>query len=147
MINSLLVMSLIAGRRCAFPAPEVESVIEVGNITPIPRTPDYISGLTAMRSQALTVIDCRSAIGFKPHEFTLDHRAIVAKSGGDSYALRVDAIDDICSAVSEPTTVPGGFGEQWARVANGLIETRVGPALLLDLTALIEGHAGLGVAA
>ena len=55
--------------------------------------------------------------------------------------------DDICSAVSEPTTVPGGFGEQWARVANGLIETRVGPALLLDLTALIEGHAGLGVAA
>lgn len=146
-MNSLLVMSLIAGRRCAFLAPDVESVIEVGVITPIPRTPDYIAGLTAMRSQALTVLDCRTAIGFEASDFALDHRAIVARHKGDSYALRVDAIEDICSAVSEPGSVPGGFGEQWSRVANGLIETRVGPALLLDLDALIGGQGSLGVAA
>lgn len=146
-MNSLLVMALIAERRCAFPAPDVRSVIELGEITPVPRTPDYIIGLTAVRSQALTVIDCRTAIGFHAEEFTLDHRAIVASYDGDPYALRVDAIEDICSAVSEPGDVPGGFGEQWSSVANGLVETRVGPALLLNLEALIGGHARLGVAA
>ncbi|MEM1051581.1 MAG: chemotaxis protein CheW [Pseudomonadota bacterium] len=147
MINSLLVMALIAGRRCAFLAPDVESVIEVGNITPIPRAPDHIAGLTAMRSQALTVLDCRTAIGFDADEFPLDHRAIVACHLGDTYALRVDAIEDICSAVSEPGTVPGGFGQQWSRVSSGLVETRVGPALLLDLEALIGGQAAIGAAA
>lgn len=146
-MNSLLVMALIAGRRCAFLAPDVKSVIEVGTITPVPRTPDYIVGLTAMRSQALTVLDCRTAIGFNAAEFTLDHRAIVAGFDGDAYALRVDAIEDICSAVSEPGDIPGGFGEQWSQVASGLVETRIGPALMLNLEALIGGHARMGVAA
>lgn len=146
-MNSLLVMTLIAGRRCAFLAPDVQSVIEVGTITPVPRTPDYIVGLTAMRSQALTVLDCRTAIGFNAAEFTLDHRAIVTGFDGDAYALRVDAIEDICSAISEPGDIPGGFGKQWSKVATGLVETRIGPALMLNLEALIGGHARLGVAA
>ncbi|MEO1221345.1 MAG: chemotaxis protein CheW [Pseudomonadota bacterium] len=146
-MNSLLVMALIAGRRCAFMAPDVQSVIEIGNITPIPRTPDCIVGLTAMRSQALTVLDCRKAIGFDAEQFSIDHRAIVASCQGDSYALRVDAIEDICSAVSEPSEVPGGFGAQWSRVSIGLIETRVGPALLLNLESLIEGLGALEEAA
>jgi purine-binding chemotaxis protein CheW len=144
-------MALIAGRRCALLAPDVQSVVEVGTITPIPRVPDYICGLTAMRSQALTVLDCRKAIGFDPSEFATDHRAIVASHDGDSYALRVDAIEDICSASSEPGgaqgDVPGGFGERWALVSNGMVETRVGPALMLNLSSLIAGHAAMGVAA
>ncbi|WP_298301340.1 chemotaxis protein CheW [uncultured Erythrobacter sp.] len=147
MKNSLLVMALIAGRRCAFPAPDVQSVIEIGTITPIPRTPDFIKGLTAMRSQALTVLDCRTAIGFTESEFPLDHRAIVASHQGDAYALRVDAIEDIGTAVSEPGSIPGGFGAQWANVSKGLVETHVGPTLLLDLGSLIEGETALGEAA
>lgn len=150
-MNSLLIMALIAGRRCALLAPDVQSVIEVGTVTPIPRVPDYICGLTAMRSQALTVLDCRTAIGFDPAKFATDHRAIVASYEGDSYALRIDAIEDICSATSEPGNsqdeVPGGFGERWTRVSNGLVETRVGPALMLNLSALIAGHASMEVAA
>lgn len=146
-MNSLLVMALIAGRRCAFLAPDVESVIEIGTVTPVPRTPDYIKGITAMRSQALTVLDCRTAIGFDADKFETDHRAIVASYRGDSYALRVDAIEDICSAMGESTDVPGGFGKQWAQAAKGLIETRAGPALLLDLEMIIDGHASIGAAA
>jgi len=146
-MNSLLVMALIAGRRCAFLAPDVQSVIEIGTITPIPRTASYIAGLTAMRSQALTVLDCRTAIGFNADEFSIDHRAIVASCRGDSYALRVDAIEDICSAMSEPAEVPGGFGEQWSLASKGLVETRTGPALLLDLERIIDGPAAIGLAA
>lgn len=146
-MNSLLVMALIAGRRCAFLAPDVQSVIEIAAVTPIPRTPRYIAGLTAMRSQALTVLDCRTAMGFDADSFATDHRAIVASFRGDSYALRVDAIEDICTAMSEPGSVPGGFGKQWSRVSKGLIETRVGPALLLNLEKIIDGHAANDVAA
>ena len=64
-MNELLLMCLIAGRRAAIPAAEVQSVIEIDDITPIPGVPAYIRGLTALRSQALTVIDCRVALGFE----------------------------------------------------------------------------------
>lgn len=146
-MNELLVMSQIAGRRCALRANDVQSVIEIGTITPVPRTPDFIAGITAMRSQALTVIDCRRAIGFDPQHWELDHRAIVVACAGYSYALRIDLIEDISTSVGEPETVPGGFGAEWSRVAKGLIETRSGPALLIDLPALIAGPDSLGVAA
>ena len=137
-MNTLLVMAQIAGRRCAIEAPNVDAVIEIGAITPVPRTPDFIAGITAMRSQALTVIDARTSIGFGAEAFPIDHRAIVATHNCDPYAIRVDAIEDICAAVSEPETVPGGFGEAWSRVSTGLVETKAGPALLLNLEALLD---------
>ncbi len=146
-MSELLVMAQIAGRRCALNAQDVQSVIEVGTITPVPRTPDFIAGITAMRSQALTVIDARIALGFEVDEWSIDHRAIVVSVGGYSYALRVDCIEDITTALGEPTTIAGGFGAEWSRVATGMLETRVGPALLLNLAALIEGPEALGAAA
>ena len=146
-MNDLLVMAQIAGRRCAFRAHDVQSVIEIGAITPVPATPDFIAGITAMRSQALTVIDCRTAIGFDCSQWELDHRAIVVAVAGYSYALRIDAIEDITTGSDEAEPVPGGFGHEWSRVAHGLIETRVGPALLLDIPALIAGPEPIGAAA
>ena len=146
-MSELLVMAQIAGRRCALNAHVVQSVIEAGIITPVPRTPNFIAGITAMRSQALTVIDARIALGFDAAEWSMDHRAVVVSVDGYSYALRVDCIEDITTALGEPTTITGGFGAEWSRVATGMIETRAGPALLIDLAALIEGPEALGAAA
>lgn len=146
-MNDLLVMAQIAGRRCALHAHDVLSVIEIGAITPVPRTSEFIAGITAMRSQTLTVIDCRRALGFDPDQWSLDHRAIVVAVAGYSYALRIDSIEDVTTSMDQVSQVPGGFGPEWSRVATGLIETRVGPALLLDLQTLIAGPDALGAAA
>ena len=146
-MNDLLVMAQIAGRRCALPASDVKSVIELGAITPVPRSPDFIAGITALRSQALTVIDCRRALGFEPAQWSTDHRAAVVLIDGHSYALMVDAIEDIATGQSTPDDVPGGFGKEWTRVATGMVETAIGPALLIDLPALIAGPDILGAAA
>lgn len=146
-MNDLLVMAQIAGRRCALQAGDVKSVIELGTITPVPRSPDFIAGITALRSQALTVIDCRLALGFPSLEWPTDHRAAVVAVGGHSYALMVDAIEDIATGQSEPDGIPGGFGAEWTRVATGMVETAIGPALMIDLSALIAGPDAIGAAA
>lgn len=150
-MNDLMVMTQIAGRRCALCAHDVSSVIELGTITPVPGTPDFIAGITALRSQALTVIDCRNALGFAESTWPTDSRAAVVNIGGHSYALVVDLIEDITTSVAQPEQVAGGFGAEWSRVATGMIETALGPALLLDLNELIAGpgtpQAELGTAA
>jgi purine-binding chemotaxis protein CheW len=139
MTGDLLVIAQIAGRRCALSALDVKSVIEIGTVTPIPRAPAWISGITALRSQALTVIDCRRALGLAEIEWLTDHRAIVVAESGHSYALLVDGIEDITTAAGEAGQVPGGFGAEWSRVASGMNETLAGPALMLDLAALLAG--------
>lgn len=146
-MSDLLVMAQIAGRRCALNAHDVKSVIELGTVTPVPRSPPFIAGITALRSQALTVIDCRRALGFSAIEWPTDHRAAVVSIAGHPYALMVDAIEDIAVGQSSPDSVPGGFGPEWTRIATGMIETAIGPALLIDLTALIAGPDSLGAAA
>lgn len=144
-MNDLLVMIQIAGRRCALHAHDVQSVIELGTVSPAPKTPEFIAGITALRSQALTVIECRKALGLTEIDWATDHRAAVVSVDGYPYALIVDAIEDITTGVAEPEAVPGGFGREWSRIATGMIETATGPALLIDLAALIAGpeeHSG-----
>ena len=143
-MNDLMVMTQIAGRRCALPAHDVQSVIELATVTPVPQTPDFIAGITALRSQALTVIDCRRALGFQSIEWSTDQRAAVVSVAGHSYALMVDAIEDITTSMGEPGQITGGFGPEWSRIATGMIETSGGPALLIDLSALIAGPAEHG---
>ena len=138
-MNELLLMCTIAGRRAAIPAIEVQSVIEVENITPIPGTPDFILGLTALRSQALTVIDCSLALGLDQTSEDSDRRAAVVEIEGHLYALLVEEAHDVGEARSEPVAVPGGFGEGWQRAARGMVETDGGPTLLVDIGQLISG--------
>ena len=138
-MNQLLLMCLIAGRRAAIPAVRVLSVIEIEAVTPIPLTPDFIVGLTALRSQALTVIDCRVALGFAASERVIGSRAAVVEHEGYRYALLVDEAFDVTEALSEPVQVPGGFGDDWRRAATGMVETEGGPALLVDVEQLLLG--------
>jgi len=63
----------------------------------------------------------------------------VVTDSGYSYALMVDSIEDITTAAGEAGQIPGGFGPEWSRVATGMIETLAGPALMVDLAALLAG--------
>lgn len=138
-MNELLLMCTIAGRRAAISAVAVQSVIEVEAITPIPGTPDFICGLTALRSQALTVIDSSLALGLDHPCDSRDQRAAVVEVEGHLYAIMVDEAHDVGEARSEPVAVPGGFGAGWQRAAKGMVETDGGPALLVDIPQLVSG--------
>jgi purine-binding chemotaxis protein CheW len=144
-VTQALLMCLIAERRVAFPAVEVRSVIEIERITPIPRTAPHIAGITALRSQALTVIDCRVALGFPGLGDPVGSRAAVVDHQGHSYALVVDQAFDVVEALGETATVPGGFGEAWAEAATGMVETATGPTLLMAIEKLIAGQQTLAV--
>ncbi len=138
-MTQLLLMCRIAGRQAAIPATRVKSVIEIEAITPIPATPDFIVGLTALRSQALTVIDCRRALGFERGTVERGTRAAVVEVEGHLYALAVDEAHDVVEASGEPVPVSGGLGAGWQRAALGMVETALGPAVLIDIEKLVQG--------
>lgn len=137
-MDDLLLLTRIGGRPAAFPAEDISSIIELAEITPVPRAPEFIAGLAALRSRALTVIDSRLALGLPAQPDTTDMRAPVVEVAGHAYALLVDRVEDVVSRIGDPTPPPAAFGPAWVRVASGMIETSVGPAALIDVPALIS---------
>ena len=136
-MKSLMLLCTIADRQVAIPAMNIRSVIEIDVVEPIPGTAPWIAGLTALRSQALTVIDCRVALGFESAGDPIGSRAAVIAQDGHLYALVVDDASDVEEVEGEVRMLPGGFGRQWANAAAGMVETPLGPAIILDVPALL----------
>ena len=140
MTELLLVVS-IAGTRVAFLAAAVESVVELEALIPVPRAPDHVAGLSALRSRVLTVIDCRRSLDLGVTDLAGNgiHEAAVVELDGHHYALTVDAVEDVVETMSEPVAVRAAMSPGWERVSKGVVETEQGPLLLVDVAGLIAG--------
>ena len=140
MMEELLLIATIAGQRVAFRASAVQSLIELDVLTPIPRTPAHVAGLSALRSRVLTVIDCIHSLGLARDLATQQMReAIVVEQDGHWYALTVDNVDDVLVAKTEPVPLRASFGDGWDRVSLGLVDCGGEALVLMDIGALIAG--------
>ena len=138
-MNDLLLIATIAGSRVAVPAAAVESVVELDALTPVPRAPAHVAGLSALRSRVLTVIDCRRSLDLGATQWGEVQEAAVIELDGHHYALLVDVVEDVVQALGEPTPVRAAMDAGWGRVALGMVETDGGPLLLVDVAALVAG--------
>lgn len=138
-MNELVLICEIGDRQVAMSTDRIRSVIDVDHVTAIPGAPAHVLGLTALRSQALTIIDTRRALGLDPAEGGGEKRAVVTDIDGHAYALTIDQADDVCACLSSPKPLPGGFGDGWQDVAIGIVETERGPSLLVDIQKLAAG--------
>ena len=134
----LLLIARLAGRRVAFPAAEVEAVVELEGMSPAPRAAPHVAGLSALRSRVLTVIDGLAALEAGRTEGPAQD-AIVVPSGGHTYALLVDEVEDVIEASAPPAPAKAPLGAGWDRVSLGMIEAEGELFLLIDPHQLIAG--------
>jgi purine-binding chemotaxis protein CheW len=139
MDRSLLLVS-IAGERAAVASEIIRSVVELDGITPVPQAPQHIAGLAALRSRAMTVVDCRCALELPAAEAP-GSLAVVVEIDEFLYALVVDAVEEVVPFGGEANEIRADLLPGWARAALGMVETSAGPALVLDPGKLIEGPA------
>lgn len=138
--SDLLLVAGLGGRRVALRAAEIQSVIELNSLTPVPGAPSHIAGLSALRSRVLTVIDTRKALDLPDGDGLADRRqAAVAEVEGHLYALLLDGVDDVVEALSGPAPLRVKLDHGWERAALGTIETEGGPLLLLDIPGIVAG--------
>jgi purine-binding chemotaxis protein CheW len=106
-MTGLLLVASLAGERIAFPATEVESVVEIGDLTPVPGAAGHVAGLSALRSRVLTAIDCRAALT-AGERIERPHDALVIVRDGHAYALLVDGVEDVVEATGSVTAAAAG---------------------------------------
>lgn len=133
---SLVLVATLAGQRVALLADEMESVVEIEAVAPVPGAAPHVAGLSALRSRVLTVIDARASLGLGRTDKPRD--AVVAIVDGHPYALLVDAVEDVVEG-GDIRAFAASAGPGWSRVARGAVEAEGDLMLLLDLAALVAG--------
>ncbi|KQM40991.1 chemotaxis protein CheW [Sphingomonas sp. Leaf10] len=135
-MTELFLLATIVGQDVAIRSDHVESVVDIGEITPVARTSRAVRGLAALRSRVVTVID--TAIVLDPlAPMATRRRAVVTQVDGHHYALLVDALDDAHRFVPKPLSAGLLPGAAWAAITNGLIEQEGRVVLILDLPRIV----------
>lgn len=137
-MNALVLLATVAGQTVAIDATQVESVIDIGAVVPVPSAPKHILGLAAIRSQVVTVIDCAAAVG---EGCSTGPRAIVVRADGHRYALLVDAVDDVVTSEHAPETGGAPMKAGWARVSRGRIDLGDQFAVAVDPAQIVAAGA------
>ena len=137
-MDGLFLIAEVAGRTVAIESAQVESVVDIGEVTAVPRASQHVRGLAALRSRVVTVVDTQSALGFAPMGEA--HRAVITQVEGHHYAMVVDALDDVAPFELRPLGGGVVLDDAWRRAGRGIIERDGEPILAIDLTALVPGY-------
>lgn len=138
---ALFLIAQIAGRTVAIESAQVESVVDLGAVVPVPRADRQVRGLTALRSRVVTVIDTRAALGLPPAR-TEANRAVITIVDGQHYAILVDALEDVAPFTLVPLSSGLVLDKGWLTIGRGLVERDGEPILAIALDALVPGVAG-----
>ena len=135
---ALYLIARIAEETVALPATEIGSVVEIDQISPVPRVPSHVAGLFALRSRVLTVIDTRASLELGAIDREAQATAVIVECEGHSYALLVDEVEDVIEA-DQPESCPALLGASWRRAAKGTIRRGDDAILLIDPATLVAG--------
>lgn len=128
----------VAGERIALPTSGIGQVIEPAGMIPVPGTPDYIAGITSVRSNILTVLDVAKIIGAEPASDKGTGYAVMIEREGCGYAMLVESVDSIVETSAPIEGVSLDLRAAWQTYALGSIDTDEGRMLVIDTGALID---------
>ena len=134
----LYLLARMADRAVAISADQVESVVDIGPLVPVPGAPCEVEGLAALRSRVMTVIGSRAALGAADRAAPTP-RAVVSLIDGHRYAILVDSLEDVAAFECRPLPPGLSLGGRWASVARGLVEVDGEAVVTVDLRALVPG--------
>ena len=140
-MEKLYLFATLAGTRIAVETGEVEAVVKLTDISPVPGMGAHVAGLSALRSRVLTVIDVAALVRGVASPQEQRGLAIIANISGHSYGLMVDTVSDICRVPEGELPLRGQIDAAWSPYARALIEHEGQPWLLVSLAGFIEGGA------
>jgi purine-binding chemotaxis protein CheW len=135
----LFLIAEIAGRPVAIASDQVDSVVDIGAVVPVPRADPRVRGLAALRSRVVTVIDTRAVLGIAGGE--AQARAVITVIDGHHYAILVDSLEDVTPCALQPLSGGIVLDPAWRPIGCGIVELGGEPVLAIDLRAMVPGLA------
>lgn len=141
-MTGLHLIARIADRAVAFAAHEVDSVVDLGAITPTPLAIPGVVGIAALRSRVVTVLDPRRKLGLAS-QMSPASRAVIGMVDGHLYAVLVEALEDVAEFEAVPLPPGAALGAGWDHVGTALIDRDGEPVLVVPFARLVPDTTAL----
>ncbi|MCX8048631.1 MAG: chemotaxis protein CheW [Methylohalobius sp.] len=110
---------------------QVQEVLRVSEIAPVPGSPDYVIGIINLRGNVVTVVDTRRRFGLPPKEPDSASRIVIVEAAGQVIGILVDSVAEVVElSLAEIETAPNVGNEDSARYIQG-VTSRDGKLLIL----------------
>lgn len=114
----------------------VREINQYGEVTPVPRTPDYVKGVMNLRGKIIPVVNLRAKFGMDSQSNTRDTCIIVIDTQIGQVGMIVDSVKevvDLQAAQIEPAPVLGNEKAMSFVRGMGKVDNRV--VILVDIVA------------
>jgi purine-binding chemotaxis protein CheW len=118
---------------------QVQEVLRVTEIAPVPGAPDYVLGIINLRGNVVTVIDTRERLGLSSKEVDDSTRIVIIESDKQVVGILVDSVAEVVDLrMSEVESAPNVGNDESSKYIQG-VATRNGELLILvDLNKLLS---------
>jgi len=116
------------------PIETVREINRVGEITPVPRTPEYVKGVMNLRGKIIPVVNLRVKFGMAPQEYTRDTCIIVIDTEIGQVGMIVDSVKEVVDLTDnqiEPSPILGNETTMSFVRGMGKVDQRV--IILVDI--------------
>jgi purine-binding chemotaxis protein CheW len=118
---------------------QVQEVLRVAEIAPVPGAPHYVLGIINLRGNVVTVIDTRVRFGLPSAEIDDLSRIIVIESEAQVVGILVDSVAEVVDLhVSEIDSAPNVGNEESSRYIQGVASRDSNLLIVVDLNKLLS---------
>jgi purine-binding chemotaxis protein CheW len=118
---------------------QVQEVLRVSEIAPVPGAPSYVLGIINLRGNVVTVIDTRSRFGLSSAETDDSSRVVIIEADEQVVGILVDSVAEVVDLnSSEIETAPNVGTEESAKFIQGVASHDDELLILVDLNKLLS---------
>jgi purine-binding chemotaxis protein CheW len=117
---------------------QVQEVLRLSEIAPVPGAPDYVIGIINLRGNVVTVIDTRRRFGLAPAESSESSRIIIIEANDNVIGMLVDSVAEVVYLhQSEIDTAPNVSSDDSSRFIQGVSSRDQQLLILIDVNKLL----------
>ncbi|MEJ2619717.1 MAG: chemotaxis protein CheW [Candidatus Thiodiazotropha sp.] len=118
---------------------QVQEVLRVTEIAPVPGAPNYVLGIVNLRGNVVTVIDTRKRFGLPSVEVSDNSRIVVIESEKQVVGILVDAVAEVVELREDEIDAAPNVGtEESSRYIQGVATQEGRLLILVDLNKLLS---------
>ncbi len=120
---------------------QVQEVLRMTNVAPVPGAPHYVLGIINLRGNVVTVLDTRELFGLPATEVSEQTRIMIVECNKVTVGLLVDSVAEVVNIEASAIDAPPSVGkESNARYIQGVYSEGEDILILVDLDRLLSAE-------
>lgn len=125
---------------------QVQEVLRVNEIAPVPGSPEYVLGIINLRGNVVTVIDTRRRFGLPSREVDDNARVVIIEAWEHVIGMLVDSVAEVVYLRdSEIEATPSVGNEETSRYIQGVSNREGHLLILVDLNKFLSQDEWQGI--